>query len=327
MKKLPNRSCGLIALALALQAGGVLEAAGPPEHKQKAFRTRPDATALKHANSSYDFFLIEAPGAVMITVVEINNSRIVSGIYRDEAGMDHTYVWVNGQLTTIDYPGANHTLAASITNSGLLFGNWGSATVQHAGYFSLATGRWTQLPDIAGYPINIGMRMSESGAAVGYACPGSLFDPPFNCRPWRWDGRDYTFLSVPGALFVIPYGINNRGQAVGLYRTPNFFRGFTEYKGYLQDLTVDGPNGTVTATAYDINDNGEILAAAPFDPQDYWPSILLNRGSYTILPGYPGVLRTFYQGMNQHGDLVGVWFDDPVTFEVSAFVALRKQKD
>ena len=66
------------------------------------------------------------------------------------------------------------------------------------------------------------------------------------------------------------------------------------------------------ATAYDINSSGEIVAAAQLDPDPFafWPSFLLRNGSLTLLPDYPGVMRTFYAGLNNKGDLVGVWFNE-----------------
>src|SRR5688572_24291308 len=99
---------------------------------------------------------IELPGSKAVRPMEINNRRIVSGTYQDAAAKHRSSIWMNGEVLTIDYPGAEHTLVAAITNAGFLFGNWGTGTDQHAGYYDHIRARWIHLPEIPGYRLNFG---------------------------------------------------------------------------------------------------------------------------------------------------------------------------
>jgi hypothetical protein len=303
-------------------------AAGPVSFKQRAARSTnlnaPGAIkAASKAADSYTFKDIEIPGAVYVVAVEINNSGAISGVYGDAQGRTHSFVLTRDRTITIDYPGATFTSVASITNSGLLFGNWGSVTEQHAGYYNLHTGQWTQLPDLPGYPVNIGNRMNNAGRAVGYACRDTFFEL-LDCIGWLWTGKEYQLIDVPGAISTYAYGINDRGQIVGVYSVAPFvFEGFLSDGGNIQPLTITTEDGVLPATAYDITDDGRIVAVAPLGVNVFWPPILIDKQGYELLPEYPGVVRTFYQGINQRGDLVGLWFNDPAD-PPRSFVAYRK---
>ncbi len=110
---------------------------------------------------AYEIIHIDIPGAIWSQAAEITNYRIVSGYYGDALGGVHSFLWFNGLTVTIDKPGESITAVAAISDKGLMFGNWGTETEQHAGYYDPTTATWTQLPDIAGYPLNIGTRMNE----------------------------------------------------------------------------------------------------------------------------------------------------------------------
>jgi hypothetical protein len=280
----------------------------------------------KSTAKQYKFIPIEIPGATFVEPFEINNRRVVSGVYGDAAGNWHSFIWIRGQVFTVDNPAAQITAAGAITDNDLLFGNWGDQTEQHAGYYDLNRRKWVLLPDLPGYPLNIGQRMNNSGHAVGYACRSGTFFVPTDCDAWSWDGKEYSFYNFPGAMLTLPFGINERAQQVGLWeQSLNFYLGYRRDRGVVQDLTLSTDTDLFYPTAYDINNNGDILAAAPLDPNSYWPSIILHGpSSFERLPNYPGVLRTFYQGMNEHEDLVGIWFNDPSGFPYFGFVALRE---
>ncbi len=230
----------------------------------------------------------------------------------------------NGQVMVISKPETDITAVGEITNDGRLFGNWGGETEQHAGYYELPTGSWVQLPDIPGYPLNFGSRMNDQAQAVGYACRNGTFDLASQCDAWSWDGSKYSVYSHPGALSTFAYGLNDKGREVGLWdKEPNVYIGYSRFRGTLHDLVLSAYG--VTFTAYDINNNGDILAAAPLDPTGYWPSFIYHdQNGIERLPNYPGVLRTFYQKMNEREDLVGIWFNDASAFPTYGFVALRK---
>ena len=148
-----------------------VSALGAPRYKAAPGlrKTQPASLKIKQ-DAAYEFvnILIPASDVADVIPIDINNRGTVSGIYTDTSGGIHSFIWRDGRTTIIDYPGALITSVATITDSGILFGNWGSLKEQHAGYYNLSTGEWTQLPDITGYPILIGQKATESGDAIGY---------------------------------------------------------------------------------------------------------------------------------------------------------------
>ena len=275
-------------------------------------RVRPDT-----AHPNYEWIDVRIEGGHWVSLWGINDSRVASGAYIDDQGGTHSFWWANGQIFQVpDYPGALHTSVSTIDNLGRLFGNWGSEEVQHAGYYDLATHRWTPLPDIPGYPINIGARMTESGRATGWACYGT-FSNSFSCTGWVWTGEGYEMLGTESAF---PFGISNSGEVVGY---DSALRGFVYNKGVRHDL-LDVNGEQLVALVFSVNNQGAILVNGGFEPTNSnWVPAILYKGSQTVLPR-PSVLATFYQGMNERGDLVGLWYDDPAFTDFFGLIAFRK---
>ncbi len=326
----------LSRVAVTLLAAACLElepalTAGPPiNHKGRGAGSasgNPGFGAKGNGNQAketYTFVDIKVDGSLFTSAVDITNTGVVAGIFMDLGGKYHSFLWTDRKTQVFDHPQAEHTLVGILNEAGILFGNWGSATEQHAGYYNIHTKQWTQLPDVPGYPVNIGQRMEETGTAIGYACRDSLFEL-LDCKGWLWNGRAYEPLNVPGAVSTYPYGLNNRGEVVGVTSHEPFeYRGFTAYRGIVKPLEISTPTGTLTATGNDITNSGKIVGVSPIPPSFYWPAILIDNGSYQLLPDYPGVVRTFYSGINERGDLVGIWFNDPSELPRS-FVAFRKR--
>jgi hypothetical protein len=312
-----------LALTLTVSAA-LLNAAG--SHVQNSAKSAIARSASQSptavAEAEYDYTPIGIEGAQFAVPVEITNKGVVSGYYVDTDGGYHSFVWLNGTVITVDFPGAPITSVSALTESGQLFGNWGTETEQHAGSYDLRTGKWTPLPDVPGYPVNIGSRMADNGRATGWACTGA-FSAPERCIGWIWDKKDYQFVTMPAAV-TAPNGINNSGNIVGFF-TESFQvppRGFHGDGPAVRELTVNSPYGPGQLIAHDINNNGDILALANVDPALLWAPVVINGEKYTILPKYPGKFQTVYDGMNERGDLVGFWLDGPNDFPL-AFVATR----
>jgi uncharacterized membrane protein len=263
---------------------------------------------------------LQVPGSIGGVAVDINNRGTVSGVYFDPLGGQHTFIWHRGEYQKVIYPGLPITSVASITDSGrILFGNWGTDTLQHAGTYDLRTGVWTPLPDYPGKPINTGWKMNNAGVAVGQACEGT-FTMPFNCVAWIWNGRGYQTLSVAGTSDPVPQGINDRGQVVGLYlQTPPFgYRAFVYDRG---EATLLLP--TTDGVAYDINNQGEVLTLIEVDPTQLFVPAKYDNGSVSLLPLYPSSIQTLWLGINERGDLAGQAFTDFFSPPMPV-VALRK---
>jgi probable HAF family extracellular repeat protein len=320
----------LLLLAATTYSSLPTNAASPP-HRKHLLNDARNGPQSQHAkaphDTAYQFIRIEVEGATNISPFEINNRGIVAGTFVDAHDNTHTFLWMAGQLAIVDdHAGAKHTAVPAITESGLLFGNWGDDYVQHAGFYDLKTNKWTALPDIEGYPLNIGARMTESGNAVGWACRDNWY-VELDCVGWVRRQNEYTFITVPGATATYPFSINNRGEVVGYSITPPYdYRGFTYGNGKLNDpFIVNMPFGPVTSMAFDIRENGEVLGHAQVDPDPYVlpQPILVDRNSVAVLPLVEGYF-TVGQGMNERGDLTGYYWDQ---LGMQGFVALKKGKN
>ena len=121
----------------------------------------------------------------------------------------------------------------------------------------------------------------------------------------------FTTIGVPGATNTILAGITNLGQIVGGDALPNGTRhGFLDVGGTF--TTIDDPNATVGTEAADINSSSQIVGSYDFtDPNHQFEGahgFLLSGGVFTAIdfPG-PGVTSTTPSGINDSGDVVGVY--------------------
>src|SRR5262245_53222364 len=156
--------------------------------------------------------------------------------------------------------------------------------------------------------------------------------------------RTFMALDVPGATRTVATGINNRGDVVGYYVTPDGRgHGFLWADG--EFITIDAADPTQFVTLHGINDRGDIVGLAGFEGfvlsdgvftsiqtpngQDVVPFDINNRGDivgyYSAGPGIgnvgflmeaDGSFHTFapraftlIQGINEAGDMIGVWGD------------------
>lgn len=301
----------LVAATLLTFLAASQTLAAPPWHMNDSHPGKGHAAKGKPAPPSRDYEIVEInlpDEAVDGGAFFINNSRTVGGFYGTASGEGVTFVWSRGQVEVFRHPGSTITSMPSITDSGdILYGNWGSEVVQHAGIYDRKTGKFTQFPDIPGKPMNYGMQMNNAGIGVGMACEGNWFTSYLNCVPWMWDGSGYQFLSLPAALDQFASGINNRDQIVGgLFIAPPF-----DYSMYLYDrgkvtTLLPGTKGNAAS----INDRGQVLAIIEVDPAELFRMVLIEKGSYTRLPQFPGSLQTIWYGLNERGDLAGYYWVD-----------------
>jgi hypothetical protein len=276
----------------------------------------------------YDLIEIKGPDGSSAGALawDITNSGMVSISFTvfdslgNATGQD-TLLFEDGMFKTIKHPGSAITSLIA-ANNGILFGNWGDLKTMEAGMYNPKTDQWTALPPVPNKPVNIGYRMNDAGVGVGSACEGA-WPYLYNCVTWTWDShrRAYRFLAYPGPEATESLGINNRGHVVGTAYLGAYAFGYLEYKDNLTKLPIP----TEPSSAQDIDDAGTILVNSPYRCPD--PSVqqgLLDRETLTPLPNWPGAPLTAYLGMNDRGDLTGVWFDE--SFIPHGFMAIRKHK-
>jgi probable HAF family extracellular repeat protein len=276
------------------------------------------AAADTPASAQYRFIPISTPQSTYAVADGINNAGLVTGFYIDSNSNYHGFVWQNGVLETVDYPGALDTRLNGVSNRGVAIGYYGDGFTNHAVTYTVSTGTWTALPDIPNYSLNEGYCINSAGFAIGNAASGN------SMVAWIWDpkARSYSFFAVPGATpsTTSPSCINDKNQIAGQFADSSGLHGFLkEYGTYATinfpgaaDTFLEGINnwGTIQGSIIDIPGAMDGFAASP-------------AGVFTEV-NYPGAAATSIMGINDRGDLCGG--AGTINFATSqAFVALVKR--
>jgi hypothetical protein len=231
-----------------------------------------------------------------------------------------------GELTTgISAPGATITALGPANNRGLESGNYGDESNQQAVLYDIRCGTYTPLPEIPGLPFTFGDGVNDFGhvSGVSYAS-GDFFNGGNGVgQNWIWDGENYIFYTVPGAVNgAVAGGINNRDQVTGYY---------VDSSGLPQGFVKDGPNfttinvpGAIYTLAQGINNQG-VVAGAYLDASGNHGFIWWNGEFVTVDAPIPGSLGTGWYNSNEHGDLAGVYMDASQKFR--AVIAVRLDGD
>jgi probable HAF family extracellular repeat protein len=122
--------------------------------------------------------------------------------------------------------------------------------------------------------------------------------------------QKFTTIDVPGATLTIAFGINPRGDIVGLYLdTSGNEHGFLLSNGTF--TTIDVP-GAISTNALGINPRGDIVGGYG-DTSINFHGFLLSKGKFTTID-VPGAVQTEAIGNNPQGDIVGGYVDTSGNF-------------
>ena len=127
-------------------------------------------------------------------------------------------------------------------------GNFGNETNQRPVFRDIARGTYAPLPEIPGMPFNEDNGINDLGHGVGVAYASGDINTGGNGlgMNWFWDGRHYSFFTVPGATYGASVGgLNDWDQISGYYvdgtGTPHgFVKNGTNY------TTLDAPGAAFT---------------------------------------------------------------------------------
>ena len=78
---------------------------------------------VRQANGSYTY-LAMPDGTTNSQATAINDSHMVVGFYVDADDNNHGFIWSNGKLSTLDYPGSAFTQALGVNNWGQVVGQF-----------------------------------------------------------------------------------------------------------------------------------------------------------------------------------------------------------
>lgn len=282
--------------------------------------------AGQQARPQYRFTEIPVPGPGF--AFGINDRGLVTGFYTDTATGDVlSFLYERGVLTTgIAAPGATVTSLGPANNRGVEIGNYGDLTHQQAVFHDIRRGTFITLPEIPGMPFSFGDGVNDFGHASGVAYASGDFNNGGNGLGlnWIWDGENYSFFNVPGAVNgAAAGGINNRDQVAGYY---------LDSSGLPKGFVKDGPNFTIIAApgaiytlALGINNLG-VVSGEYVDANHVHHGYFWRNGQFvTVDVNIPGALGNEWYGSNEHGDLAGVYMD--AGHEFRAVIAERLDGD
>ena len=172
------------------------------------------------ARAGYQFTTIDPPGADGGSLgLGINNVGQVVGTSLD-AGFNATgFVYSAGSFTFLSVPGAGgYSDANAINNNGDIAGDYNDADGFAHGF--LRQGGVFSTLDSTPYGLNdggmvVGTAFGGTGHPYGYVLFGGVSTP----------------IVVPGALDTYAYGINNRGDVVGVLRRPGHVQRLPAQRG------------------------------------------------------------------------------------------------
>lgn len=275
----------------------------------------------------YDFVTFDIPGGYYDTLFGINKDGLAIGWYYDSADKpthSYSFLWRDGQETPtpIDYPGASIVYFGDVNNMGLAFGTIGSGSQTQAAVHDVSTKAWTLLPDVKGKNQNQARRMNNLGTGVGQACDGNWWHNAVNCVGWIWDGKKYSYTTLPGTdhPWTGPLAINDQNQVVGqYYDADKHTHAYLQEQSGITSLDVPGASDTYVNA---VNNYGEILLDGFFAGGANTNYIREKDGTLTPLPmPSPDAVNTYAYGLNDNGDYCGRWYD--VKGESHPFAAYR----
>jgi hypothetical protein len=279
------------------------------------------ASAYGQTGAQYKFITIEVPDTTYAEADGINNARLITGFYEDASSNAHGFVWRDGALQTVDYPGAVSTSLNSVNNQDVAVAFYvDTGGLYHTVTYSVGTGGWTALPDIPGYPDNLGEGINDAGEVVGYASTAD-FSASVGWV-WRPSKSAYSFLADPAAAryATYPASINDKGQIAGYYAdSSGVVHGFRKEGSTY--TTVDAP-GADDTFVFGI-DNGGSVVGEWYDAAYAVQGFVQTSGGLFTTVDYPGPLITILQGDNDHGDVCGGYVEDP-SGAIKAFVGFRQ---
>jgi len=222
-----------------------------------AYRITPPRHALLIRNGQY---IPLAPASVLGGVnfsdaFKINDRGDVVGDYDD--GATHGFLLRRGTVTTLDFPGADVTLAFGVNQSGVVVGEWdvldaqGNLLAYHG--FQWKDGAFTELSFPGSADTTI-LAINENGDYVG------MWDSDINAptaHGFVYSKGRFTSFDVPGATLTEANDLDKDGRIVGLYVDA----GGVEH-GFLKAddtyLAIDYP-GAVATEAWGLNSAGDIV--------------------------------------------------------------------
>ena len=207
---------------------------------------------------------------------DINDSGAVTGKAHEAYYSDyHAFLWTaSGGMQDLGTLGGEHSYGYAINNQNAVVGEsmFDTTAIYHA-FLWTASGGMQDLGAQGGLFVSEARDINDANQVVGI---GNTADADYQALLWE-NGLMTGLGFLPDGTRSYAEGINNLGQVVGKsYHTDPGYHGFIWEDGVMTDLNdlIDPSLGWVIDEAYDINENGQILAHGVIGGDD--TLVLLN---------------------------------------------------
>jgi uncharacterized membrane protein len=255
------------------------------------------------AKQSPKLQIIDVPGGSRTQPFGISDNGDIVGYYVAGDGLWKGFLLRDGKFLTIEFPYAVETQVLRVTSTGVITGcywptGWAGGE-RYAFYLDDEGFHTLEFPG------------EDFSAANGINSRGEIVGPNKNAAEgiyegYLWRDGEVSFFRVPGGTTLTDaIGINARGDIVGYFgaEAPVEFKGFLLSKGKFSKYQVPG---AIRTYFFDINDRGQITGHYRELSGRYVGLVLLNEEFVTVDLG----LQTKIYGLNNRGDLIGVFWDD-----------------
>jgi probable HAF family extracellular repeat protein len=231
-------------------------------------------------------------------------------------------LWKAGQITDIGTLGGNESAGFSVNNRGQVVGLATNTIPDPFSFFvtQLRAFLWQDgvIQDLGtlGGPEAWALFVNERGQVAGFSFTNSIPNPVLDACganvptevPFLWEkDKGMTSLGTLGGTCGLPYGLNNRGQVVGLsdLAGDSTSHPFLWGGGSLTDL---GTLGGSFGIAMGINDAGAVVGGATNENDQAFLAFLWKHGVMTNLGTLNGDDCSFAFHINSMGQIVGTSF-------------------
>jgi probable HAF family extracellular repeat protein len=276
--------------------------------------------------ASPTYTTIDYPGALDTLATGINRVGAIVGDFRfTENGRILGFLLSGGTFTQIECPSAQFTRPTGINDNGDIVGYCETSDSKFHGF--LLSGGVLTLIDFPG-AVETSVRGNDNaGDMVGAYCAAQNTSKCLsagNTHGFLLRGGAFTTIDFPGAVYTEAWRINDLGEMLGRYLKPDgTFHLFLVSNGTFS--SIPDPPGAIE-TAFSITFLGGLnryadivsdycnLAPCPAGTRSEFfkfagstHGFLLSGGVYTTID-FPGALNTDAFGINDIGEIVGVFF-------------------
>ena len=256
---------------------------------------------LLAAQASYEFKLVQNPGASVTRVLGLNGQGQLVGM-DDVIRGRHAFLSDEDSYVSLDRLGilGTHTsFARGINNHGDIVGAYAGSDGKEHG-FMLHQGKLSTfdvpLRGAVGTHLNA---INDAGVVVGV-----WIDRAFKGHGFIYQDGKFSHLNYPGARDTTPFGINSQGEIVGNWDSDQSSTGhgfmFTSGRIISFDIPSAKPSGTA---ANGINDSGQIVGTYVGSDGNFHGFI--REGSTFTKIDCQGAINTIAWGINAKGQIAG----------------------